>query len=461
MMKKHFSLFLFFAIVASANVFAQPYYLRGEAVPCDWGNSATGCELTDPDGNGTFELTLDLGAAPGIGFKEFKVYSGATDSWAPAYANAWYRHKGGSVIFRFRPSTGQVEVKDAVITAICAPGAFSDWNNTTAMVKAANVYCYTIATPGTYEWKPTYCGEWKSWQPCDGLGERSTNSGNWSVTTTVPNEQVCITYNPTTGKVTPNSKLVLSNTKVNLLCNGAGGTGSINLTVAGAEGPFTYAWSNEATTEDLTALTPGTYTVTVSKAGYCNATRSVVITEPTAVAFTHSTAATSATKFKVTLMGSGGTIYSATAPYRYRRSSGTTFTAWSVNPVFLNLSAGTYTFEMRDKNGCTTSQTFLVSSSNLMIAPETAEQSVPEASIEIAPNPASDFVNVRISGIENITGTITVTDVLGRKLLEQTATPSDDATIQISVATLQAGSYCLYFRGADGTLLNKCFVVGL
>lgn len=49
-----------------------------------------------------------------------------------------------------------------------------------------------------------------------------------------------------------------------------GGTdGSINLTVTGDNGPFTYVWSNGAVTEDVAGLTEGTYTVTVF-AGICS-----------------------------------------------------------------------------------------------------------------------------------------------------------------------------------------------
>jgi hypothetical protein len=57
--------------------------------------------------------------------------------------------------------------------------------------------------------------------------------------------------------------------------------GTITLTVTGT-GPFTFVWSNGATTQDLSGLVGGTYTVTVSNAT-CSATTTVTVTTAVAV----------------------------------------------------------------------------------------------------------------------------------------------------------------------------------
>lgn len=49
----------------------------------------------------------------------------------------------------------------------------------------------------------------------------------------------------------------------------SGNDGAINLTVSGGSQPYSFLWSNSATAEDLTGLSSGSYTVTVTDAGGC------------------------------------------------------------------------------------------------------------------------------------------------------------------------------------------------
>ena len=53
--------------------------------------------------------------------------------------------------------------------------------------------------------------------------------------------------------------------------------GSVNLTVDGNSPPFSFAWSNGATTEDLNNVPPGNYNVTVTDANFCSATANVTV----------------------------------------------------------------------------------------------------------------------------------------------------------------------------------------
>jgi gliding motility-associated-like protein len=60
--------------------------------------------------------------------------------------------------------------------------------------------------------------------------------------------------------------LAADTTVVHALC---GPTGSVTLTVTGGSPPYTYNWSNSATTQAITDIAAGTYAVTVSDANSC------------------------------------------------------------------------------------------------------------------------------------------------------------------------------------------------
>lgn len=138
---------------------------------------------------------------------------------------------------------------------------------------------------------------------------------------------------------------------VNVTCNGEA-TGSINLTASGGVQPYSYAWSNGATTEDLSNIAAGTYTVTVTDANSCTETVSVAINQPTPVGGTANitpVACTGESTGAINLSPSGGT-----PGYTY---------LWSNNATTQDISglpAGSYTVTITDANSCTLIQTYQV-----------------------------------------------------------------------------------------------------
>jgi gliding motility-associated-like protein len=149
-------------------------------------------------------------------------------------------------------------------------------------------------------------------------------------------------------------------TPVKVLCSGAA-TGAVNLTVNATGGtvPLTYIylWSNSATTQNISGLTAGSYsvTITVKDANNCQKTftASAVITQPPP--FISGASAPpilcSGGTTTVTATASGGTTISG-GKYQFS-INGTTFTS-STSPItFTGISAGSYTVTVRDANGCT------------------------------------------------------------------------------------------------------------
>ncbi len=182
--------------------------------------------------------------------------------------------------------------------------------------------------------------------------------GTQTITYTYTNGSGCT--NSATTVITVNSLPVVSGTPLNVLCNG-GATGSIDLSVSGGSGPYSYLWSNGAVTEDISGLSAGTYHVTVTNATGCTAAASFTITEPPVLGVSvnsiiHISCAGTSTG-SVTVIASGGVLFATPSPhYEYSIDGGSS----KEDGNFNGLSAGIHTVTVRDANGCTQSVTVTI-----------------------------------------------------------------------------------------------------
>ncbi len=126
-------------------------------------------------------------------------------------------------------------------------------------------------------------------------------------------------------------------------------TGGIDITVSGGTLSYNYDWSNLAIDEDLLNILAGTYTVTVTDANNCSTSVSATINEPSDIIYSVST---------IDLLCEGedegqisiSSISGGTPAYEYSIDG---FTYQLSTDAFNNLSAGNYTVDIRDQNGCT------------------------------------------------------------------------------------------------------------
>ncbi len=188
-----------------------------------------------------------------------------------------------------------------------------------------NIIALSGLSSGTYY-------QWQVASMCDANGN---NTSNWS-------SQVTFT--------TSSCNLILSTLLDSVSCYG-GSDGLVDLSVSGGSGIYTYLWSNGSTTEDLTGLSSGNYSVTVIDSWGCTNTTSVTIVEP-------------ATPFTVAIQSAGSSsvcigsdvllfMSSNGSPFNtYQWSDSNGVIAGATNTAYTATSSGIYSLTSINANGC-------------------------------------------------------------------------------------------------------------
>ncbi|MDG1333897.1 MAG: choice-of-anchor L domain-containing protein [Crocinitomicaceae bacterium] len=128
------------------------------------------------------------------------------------------------------------------------------------------------------------------------------------------------------------------------------GQGFIDIDVVGT-GPFTYAWDSGQTTQDITGLSAGTYSVTITDGAGCQLTESYQVDNNA----TYSVSAVIVEEFCTSVDGSINlTLTGGAAPYTFTWSNGAT------TEDLFNVAAGTYTVTIADAFNCQSVETFVV-----------------------------------------------------------------------------------------------------
>ncbi|MBI2268748.1 MAG: SBBP repeat-containing protein [Bacteroidetes bacterium] len=147
-----------------------------------------------------------------------------------------------------------------------------------------------------------------------------------------------------TAVVTVNPAVTVNTTATNISCNG-GTNGNANANPTSGTPGFTYSWSNLVSGSTVSGLSAGNYTITLTDSKGCTATSTTAITSPPplSVLFTKGTANCIGCGCKEWIMinATGGI-----EPYSYTWPDG------YVNRYKNQLCPGTYSINVKDKNGC-------------------------------------------------------------------------------------------------------------
>ncbi len=234
-----------------------------------------------------------------------------------------------------------------------------------------------------------------------------------------------------------NNPLTLNATHVDVLCFG-GATGSIDLTITGEVLPMTISWTGpsgfNATSEDISGLIAGDYTVTVTDASGPQ-TLLVSITQPTAALTASITSQTDVLCFgnatgSVTVAGANGT-----GPYQYSLNGG----AYQASGTFSALAAGSYTVTVRDANLCTVNQAVTITQ--------------PTAALTASITSQTDVLC-----FGNATGSVTVAGANGTGPYQYSL---NGGAYQASgtFSALAAGSYTVTVRDANLCTVNQAVTI--
>ena len=274
-------------------------------------------------------------------------------------------------------------------------------------------------TPYTYSWSVSN-------STTDSVGGLS---GGQSITVTVTDSNSCSLTATYVIPNLPNSVVIDSANVTNISCNGLV-DGHITVYASGGVGTLTYSWSPSGTTNTITGLGVGNYSITVTDSLGCTASAQYNISQPAVLTITNDviTAATCAKGGTIVLTVTGGTT-----PYTFSWSSGS-----SVVDSLTNIAGGVVNVTVTDHNGCSTTSTYTVP-----VIPNTV-------SID-----SDHITNELCHGAS--TGSITVFASGGNGTLGYRWTPTEPNSS--SITSLAAGSYTVTVTDSLGCTATATYAV--
>lgn len=144
----------------------------------------------------------------------------------------------------------------------------------------------------------------------------------------------------------------------NVSCYGSD-NGSINITPESGLAPYNFSWSNGAVTEDITGLTAGQYTLTITDANMCQASETIDIIQPGNLYMNISESSSIAGGFNINCAGDNtGSI--DLVPVNQVGSVGYLWADGAFSATRMNVPAGEYSVIITDENNCRADTTVIL-----------------------------------------------------------------------------------------------------
>jgi len=277
-----------------------------------------------------------------------------------------------------------------------------------------------------------WAGDWTEWDPVN------KNYG------TKINNTPTITITSTTNAICPSS-------------------GAADITPSAGITPYSYSWSNGATTQDISGVNKGTYVLTLYDAGKgCLATKNVKVGQTKPIL-----TSCNATSTTITVFWSGN-IAGSVSGYQVRKklhtsgSYGPWTTAGNGNSFTVTglLTNTQYDFQMRGNcsNGKTAVSNTLTCATTLRLE---GDQASGGTSINAFPNPTNGEFKVQLNGFESGKSlNVKVTNVLGQVVYNVSGISNDNSSIDVNLGDVTQGVYSVEVNDAvnryvQSIILNK------
>ncbi|OXA70842.1 hypothetical protein B0A67_14570 [Flavobacterium aquidurense] len=225
--------------------------------------------------------------------------------------------------------------------------------------------------------------------------------------------------------------IITGASQTNIACNGVA-TGIATVSPTGGTAPYTFLWSNNATTASISDLTAGTYSVTIKDANLCEKIENFTITEPPVLVASQGTVnnvscnnGTNGTATVVATGGAGGYTYS------WSPTGGNAATA-------SGLAAGTYTVTVTDANSCQKTLPFTIT--------EPAALAVTSSQVDILCNGSA-------------TGSATVSATGGTGIGTYTYLWAPSGGTAATATGLMAGTYTVKITDANSCSTTKSITI--
>lgn len=235
----------------------------------------------------------------------------------------------------------------------------------------------------------------------------------------------------TSSTITAQTMLTLSTSVVDENCPGQC-DGSINVIPSGGLGAYSYTWTPVGTAGNVpfaSNLCTGNYTVSVTDQNACTLDSTIAVNGSGIPPLNLTSVETDE------IYGNDGsinlTVTGGSPTYNYSWSNGATTEDIS------GLSAGTYTVIVTDLNGCTDSLTTIVGT----------QVSIDENGkivLNVFPNPTSGILNIEY--FQNLKGTITVYDAIGKAIISKNITGTKQV---LDLGKHDKGVYFIQIKSED------------